>query len=257
MTMSATRHKLAGLIVGRVLIVAGCCLPFWPDAAGGGEHWSAPGDPGVVETGEAGRISDLAGKVEIGRAGGSGREKPVEAGLADRLRAGDELTVPAGGRLEWKAGGNTVITVGPNSRLVLEGTLGIPLPGGAVLSRRSFRLLQGEARIQVRLNLDRPEGVLARLSGADFLLLRGDVSLNASGGWNGAALSGGVEYRPSPGSAILALDAGGVVNASGPGKLSPEEAGMIRERLPFSFELAGFALPPSPARGEGEGLDGP
>jgi hypothetical protein len=154
-------------------------------------------------------------------------------------------------------GQNTIVTIGPGSRLQLEGVRNVADPDGVVMARLEFRLVEGEARIQVRLNQSRPEGVLARLPGVEFLLSRGDLALAASGAWRGVALEGGAELRLRPAASFRPLSAGLAADPAGEAELSLVELEAIRGRLPFSFELTRLALPPYPPAGDGDELDGP
>ena len=206
---------------------------------------------------DCGRVSDISGRVEIRRSTMSDKEPSHRAMPADRLRPGDVVSVPSGGRLEWKSGNNVVVTVGSDAGVRLEGVAMADFPGGISLSRLNFELLRGEARIQVRLNETRPESVLVRSGGNEILLARGDLLANATGQWRIAVLAGGAEWRPHVGMPPRRIGAGRTVDARGERALSASEAAALTERLPFSFELTRLALPPTPFSGDGDEQSGP
>jgi hypothetical protein len=218
------------------------------------DHWIAPGGGSGTD---CGRISDLAGKVEIRHPIMADEDPPVRAGLANRLRPGDIVSVPSGGRLEWKSGRNVVVTVGSDAGVRMEGVTTADFPGGISLNRLNFELLRGEARIQVRLNETRPESVLVRIGGNEILLIRGNLFVKATDQWHATVSDGWAEWRPHAGIPPRRIEAGRKIDVSGDSELSVSEVAELAERLPFSFELIRLALPPTPFLGDGDEQDGP
>ena len=213
------------------------------------DAWIPATDPAIVTNNDCGQIAALSGRPMIRRSFHTGDAEGVAANIADRISSGDELVVPAGSRIEWVTGVNTVAVLGSGGRVRFDGLRTFVNADGKETARLDVTVLAGEARVQVRLNESRPETVLAVLGGAEILVVRGDVELFANGSWRGAVLSGRAAARNRRGAlpgAPFAIDAGTVVDVSGESRLSAGEADAIKLRVPFSFESARAALPPIP-----------
>ncbi len=218
--------------------------------AAGADSWVPSDNMAVTTNNDCGTVSAVIGAPRVRRAFMSERERGLAAGLADRLRGGDEIEVPADGRLEWTSGKNIIAVLGPGARARVEGLRSFVGPGGIKVTRLDVRLLQGELRLQVRLNQDRPEAALVTLEGADALVERGDVALAGGGAWFGAALSDGdIQARLRRGGSVGApfpVPEKMSIGSAGEGRLNDAAMSGIRARLPFSFELTIAALPPIP-----------
>ena len=228
------------------------CLSFLaaPALSNAADHWIPPADPQVVTNNDCGFVSDADGSPVIRRSFHGEGQPGIDARVADRLSSGDELVVPTGSRLEWTSGTNMIVVLGSGSRARLGGLRSFPGPDGRTVTRLDFQLLSGEARVQVRLNDNRPEAVLATLAGAEVLIRRGDVELFADAGWRSVVLTGDAFARVRRGGvagAPFALLPGRAVGLGGEEMLSDTELAAIRRRLPFSFELMNAALPPLPS----------
>ena len=212
--------------------------------------WVAATDPAIVTNNDCGQIAAISGRPMIRRSFHTGDAEGVAANIADRISSGDELVVPAGSRIEWITGVNTVAVLGSGGRVRFDGLRTFVNADGMETARLDVTVLAGEARVQVRLNESKPETVLAVLGGAEILVARGDVELFANGSWRGAVLAGQAAARNRRGAmpgAPFAINAGTIVDVSGESRLSTEETNAIKLRVPFSFESARAALPPIPA----------
>jgi hypothetical protein len=212
--------------------------------------WVAATSPAVVTNNDCGQIVALAGKPLIHRSFQTGATDGIPASIADRISSGDELIAPDASRIEWITGANTVAVLGAGGRVRFDGLRVFTGADGKETSRLDVTLLSGELRVQVRLNENKPESVLAALGGADFLVTRGDVELFAADGWRGAVLSGQASGRLQRGSvpgAPFAVEEGSIVAATGESRMDAGETDAVKSRVPFSFESARAALPPGPA----------
>lgn len=173
----------------------------------------------------------------------------VAAFVAARLNAGDTVEVPTGGRLELFSGNNVAIVLGSGSKARFSGMRAFSVDGSHPVTRLDMRLLAGSARIQVRLNRQRPESVLIVMNGAETLVTRGDVEVSVENGWQASSLAGDAEVRLRRGGvagAPFKLSAALAIGNNGENRIDAEQMAAARERLPFSFELIRAALPPRP-----------
>lgn len=217
--------------------------------AAAADYWVPSSDSAVVTNNDCGVISDVAGSPVIRRPFQSESDPGVAVHVADRITSGDELVVPDGSRLEWISGSNMVLVLGSGGRAKLGGLRTFTAPDGAPVTRLDVTLLSGELRVQVRLNRNRPEAVLAALSGAEVLIRRGDIGLYSGNFWRGVALSGEAFARMRRGGvsgAPFAFVAGSVVGSAGEERMDESDMNDLKRRTPFSFELVGAALPPIP-----------
>lgn len=223
-------------------------LLFCHGLAVGGDFWTHPGDPEVLTNNDCGIITAVHGIPLLRRSFMSGSDAGLEVYIADRIQSGDELVVPEGGRLEWTSGSNMVVVLGPGTKIRLEGLRSFVTGESLPTTRLDMQLLEGELRVQVRLNTHAPEAVLVGLSGADVLVTRGDIGVRNGEVWRAVAIDGEGLARQRRGNTAGAPFAfvGGV---GGDGEDMPSDADLrvIRSRLPFSFEQIRAALPPLPA----------
>ncbi len=245
-------------IAAHILPVLLACLVAPCAPARAGDYWKAAGDAGVVTNNDCGFVSAVVGTPTIKRSFMSANEDGLPAYVADRINSGDTLAVPPGGRVEVTCGKNTILVLGPGSRMRLSGLRGISGQGNAPASRLDVVLEAGELRAQVRLNDERPEAVLAGVNGVDVLVTRGDVEVFSDAAWRAACLNGSAFARVRRGTvagAPFEFAAGSSVSSNGQDKLDSGAANAIRGRLPFSFESLQAALPPRP--GLGSNLEAP
>ncbi|MCL2001047.1 MAG: hypothetical protein FWG74_06395 [Planctomycetes bacterium] len=225
------------------------------------DYWVSSDNQAVTTVNDCGIVSFALGNPRIRRVFMSDREPGDVLGLAVRLRSGDEIEVPVGGRLEWITGKNTIAVLGHDSRVKIEGLRYFTDADGVQVSRLDLRLVKGDIRLQVRFNQNLPEAVMVGLEGADALIVRGDVVLMGGGAWFGATIfGGGVQARLKQGNAAGApftVPERMSISPSGEGKLGDAALFEIMGRLPFSFELTTVALPPLPALGADIEAQGP
>ncbi|MDR1744371.1 MAG: hypothetical protein LBS30_01300 [Planctomycetota bacterium] len=241
--MNAPRRRLPNpcLLVLLALSAAG--------GAGAGDYWVAANDAGVVTNNDCGAVSGVHGKPAIRRSFLAADAAGIPANIADRVSSGDEILAPSGSRLEMIAGSNIILVFGSGARVRMGGLRNFAGAGGLPVARLDLEVLEGEMRLQVRLNEQKPMAALIRLDGSEVLVRRGDVEIAVQGGWRAAVLSGGASARlvrsGVPG-APFAVDELREVGSGGDGELGENEKLAIRARLPFSFETRGAALPPLP-----------
>lgn len=237
--------RFTGLrILSASLLLTLCAL-----GAGAADYWVASTDSSVVTNNDCGFISDVSGSPYIKRPFQAEGEPGVPAHVADRINSGDELIVPDGGRLEWVSGVNMVLVLGSGARARLGGLRSFTGPDGVPVTRLDVTLLSGELRVQVRLNQNHPEAVMAGLSGAEVLVRRGDIGLYSGNFWRGTALMGEAAARMRRGGvtgAPFAFVEGRVVGSAGEEPMSDADVLDLKRRMPFSFELVSAALPPIP-----------
>lgn len=217
-----------------------------------GDYWTNATEPGVATNNDCGVVSDVLGSPVIRRAFMAGDDRGLVAFAADRLNTGDEILVPENGRLEFVSGNNVVIVLGPGARVKFSGLRTFIMKSATPATRLDLHLLAGGARIQARLNRERPESVLIALDGAEMLLTRGDAEVSAEGGWYASALAGSAELRlrrAGVTGAPFTLPQGMGIGNTGEGRLDADETAAVKRRLPFSFETYSAALPPRPAVG--------
>lgn len=198
---------------------------------------------------DCGNISEVSGAPVIRRSFHEKEHVGVTANVADRISSGDELEAPAGSRLEWTTGFNTVVTLAPGTRVRLDGLRSFSDPSGTTAERLDITLLSGELRAQVRLNVERPESVLVAVNGGEVLVTRGDVAVFSGGTWRATVLSDGASARMRRGGVLGApfpIDPGQIAGLGVQEAAEAAELNDIRARLPYSFELARMALPPLP-----------
>lgn len=218
------------------------------------DFWVNAADAAVVTNNDCGFITATHGNAHIRRSFHAADENVAAAHVADRVNSGDELVAPAGGRIEMVSGGNIVLVVGDNARVKLGGLRSFVGPLGNPVTRLDLEVVSGEARIQVRLNEEKPECVLAAMNGADVLIRRGDIVLSSQSGWLASALAGGAMGRVRRGGVIGApfeIGSGRSVSGNGDAPFSETLGNALRGRLPFSFELTSVALPPAPSMSSG------
>lgn len=213
------------------------------------DYWVSPSDSAVVTNNDCGFISDVSGSPVIRRPFQAENDPGVAVHVADRITSGDELVVPEGSRLEWVSGTNMVLVLGSGARAKLGGLRTFTDPDGIPVTRLDVTLFSGELRVQVRLNRNHPEAVLAALSGAEVLIRRGDIGLHSGNFWRGVALSGEAFARMRRGGvsgAPFAFAAGSAVGSSGEERMEESDMDDLKRRTPFSFEQVRAALPPIP-----------
>lgn len=215
------------------------------------DYWVPFSSPGVVTNNDCGFVAAAEGGILVRRSFHSDATDGTRAHVADRLYSGDGLSVPLNGRLEWVSGNNIVVVLGSDARATLGGLRTFTDAGGNKVLRLDLKLIQGECRVQVRLNELRPEAVLVSLGDEiEVLVQRGDVELAAGGSWRVASLSGSVQARIKRGTvtgAPFTIGEGTAVDGTGEKGLDAQELASAQRRLPFSFELVSAALPPLPA----------
>lgn len=214
------------------------------------DYWVGPLDPVVVTNNDCGFVSAVTGTPVIRRSFHVGQDNASAAYVADRIHSGDELSAPISSRLEWISGNNIVIVLGESGLARLGGLRTFSDPDGRRVTRLDVTLVQGEMRVQVRRNDDNPEAVLVTMNGAEVLVTRGDIEMYSNSAWHTAALAGEGAARIRRGGvagAPFVYAAGVLVSGNGQETLAATEAAAIKARLPFSFELARAALPPTPA----------
>ncbi|MCC8180438.1 MAG: hypothetical protein LIP23_05965, partial [Planctomycetes bacterium] len=145
---------------------------------------------------------------------------------------------------------NLVVTVGPLSRVRLNGTRSIGSADGRILSRLDVELLAGSLRVQVRYNMRRPEAIMVAVGNADVVVERGDVMVSDDAEAMVAVVAGEAAVRPDRNdfvSTVSVLDSGAGLGARGPAMLNQAVFDSLRRAIPFSFEKVRAALPPLPA----------
>ncbi len=245
----------AGILLVAVAYFAVGFLPkgeFFSGSAGAVDYWTAASNPAISTNNDCGQVAVVSGKVQIRRSFQSDTDTALPLGLADRIHSGDILEVPAGSRVEWTSGYNLVAVAGGNSRVRFNGLRNFVDSDGKPAMRLDLTLLNGELRVQVRLNLDQPESVLTSLTGSEVLMKRGDVCLVETGQWRCGVLSGEGWGRLIRGTTIgepFTIAAGNLVGTAGNNELTGKDIAAIKARLPFSFELERLAKPPEPSMG--------
>lgn len=217
---------------------------FARDAVLGADNWASAESAGVVTDNDCGFVSAVAGVPLARRSGDTFRLHP-----ADRLSGGDELSASPQGRVELAAGNNTVLVVGPDSGIRLQGIRILRDESGRETQRLDAALLRGGCRLQVRLNTAKPEAAMIATDSCDILLTRGDVAIDVQDGLRVSVLSGEASVRTRRGGATgspLIVPEGSSFGDSGMEAFGGERARAIRDRLPFSFETETAALPPLP-----------
>ncbi len=254
--LAMKRLRITPVFLLTAAIFAAGILPegaFSARYAGAADFWSPANNPGIGTTNDCGVVSFINGGVSIKRSFQTQEEKALHLGLADRIHSGDILETQANGRLEWTSGNNIVVTLGMNSRVRLNGLRTFSDNVGNPSLRLDLTLLSGEMRIQVRLNTDRPEAVLAGLSGTEILVKRGDACLVEGGQWRAALLSGeawGRAVRGGLNGVPFKLEAERLVGSAGENTLTGKDIAGIKTRLPFSFETERLARQPEPSMGD-------
>lgn len=214
--------------------------------------WVNATDAVVITNNDCGFITATHGGATIRRSFHAAGDPGVAAHTADRVNSGDELVAPPGGRIEMVSGGNIVLVAGDNSRVRLNGLRTFTGPLGNNVTRLDLEVVSGEARVQVRLNEEKAECVLAALNGAEVLVRRGDIVLYSQSGWLASSISGEVMGRVKRGAVVGAPFIIGdrrSVGGDGDAALDDSLGNAMRARLPFSFELVSAALPPAPSMG--------
>lgn len=241
-----------GEIMRRIVAVSGLVAILALSLLGGRaaalDYWMPAEYPGVVTDNDCGSVSAVAG-IPLARRGGNSTGETFRLHPADRLSGGDVLTAPPRGRVEMISGNNTILAVGPDSEIRLHGLRTLQDDGGREIRRLDATLIRGGCRMQVRLNTAKPEAALITTDFCDVLVTRGDVAVSVEDGWRVSVLSGEASIRSrragTAGSPVVVL-AGSTVGDVGREELGGEQAMVIRERVPFSFETDTAALPPLP-----------
>lgn len=218
------------------------------------DRWVSADDPAVSSNNDCGHVSDVLGEPLIRRSFQDRDQQGSPVHVADRVSAGDELSAPAGTRLEWTTGSNLIVVMGPGARVRLGGLRSFAEPSGAAATRLDVELLAGDLRVQARRNADVPEYLLVSADGGEILVDWGDVVVSSEGAWRGAVLYGEASARMRRGAvtgAPFPMPEGFVSGFGAQERLAEAAADAMRARLPFSFELARLALPPLPAAGRG------
>lgn len=213
------------------------------------DYWLSASDASVVTNNDCGAVSAVHGEPTIRRSFQTGDDLGAPASVADRINSGDEVIVPFGARLEMTSGANVVAVIGAGSRVRLGGLRGFADSDDREATRLDLEVLEGEMRVQVRLNEEKPMAALVQLNGAEVLVTRGDVEVAIQGGWRTAVLSGAASARlkrSGVAGAPFPIAANRLVGSMGDEPLAAAEADAIRVRIPFSFETRSAALPPLP-----------
>lgn len=230
-------------------MLAAACAMSWTWRAGAADFWFEPGAAGVAAGNDCGNVSSVSGEVRLRRpfvqAGNDG--SPVH--LADRVHAGDAFELGPDGVVEWTTGHNILAVLGAGARATVSGLRTTVFPDGRTGSRLDIEMEKGVARVQVRLNRERPEAVLVRCANVETLILRGDVEFDASAEWSVTVLAGEAEARllhPGSPGAVFAMGATTVLTTDG---LSKRSGAPTSPAVSFSHETIKAALPPRPVSG--------
>lgn len=230
------------------ILLAAIMLPMASVSAA--DFWVGATDASVSTNNDCGFVTATHGGATIRRSFHPAGDSGVTAHIADRVNSGDELVAPPGGRIEIVSGDNIVLVVGDSSRVKLSGLRIFTGPMGNTVTRLDLEVVSGEARIQVRLNEQKPECVLAALNGAEVLVSRGDIVLFSQTGWMATSMAGEAMGRIKRGTVVGAPFVIGdrrSVGGDGDSSLEASLGDAMRARLPFSFEMISAALPPAPA----------
>lgn len=233
----------------QTVFFAVCLFALAASRADGVDYWVSPGDPAVATNNDCGHVTEVSGSPTIRRSFHEKGHAGVAVNVADRLSSGDELEAPAGSRLEWATGFNTVVTLAPGTRVRLDGLRSFSDASGTTVERLDVTLLAGELRAQVRLNVERPESLLVAANGAEVLVTRGDAAVFSGDAWRATALAEGAAARARRGGVLGApfpIEPGQTAGLGVQEAVEAADLKDIRARLPFSFELARLALPPLP-----------
>lgn len=226
-------------------------LVFLSCPAGAADLWVAGTNPAVISANDCGLVTAVSGAARIRRSFQTEKDAGLDANVADRVNAGDELVTDAGGRIEIAGGANNVIVIGQNARLKLNALRTFAGPSGKQVARLDMELLAGQARVQVRLNTAKPEHVFISCGGMEVLASRGDIAVAAGDVWLAAGLAEGEAVgrtrRGQVTGAPFPIEKGRLVTAGGAADLDDAAAAAMKTRLPFSFELTSVALPPMPS----------
>lgn len=213
------------------------------------DHWIEHGAVGVVTNNDCGSVSSVAGDVRLKRSFMQADSDGIPAQVADRVHAGDVFHIAANSGVEWVTGHNTIAALGSDSRAAVAGVRSFADPEGRIVTRLDIVLEQGAARVQVRLNRERPEAVLVRCANAEALVLRGDVEVEATPEWSVRVVSGEAEARvihSGIAGAAFTIGAGAVLTAEG---MAMQQNAVAMRVVPFSYETVKAALPPRPVSG--------
>lgn len=216
---------------------------------GAADHWVEHGAVGVVTNNDCGSVSAVTGEVRLKRSFMQNDSDGISVHIADRVHAGDLFAIAAHGGVEWVTGHNTIAALGPDTRAVVAGVRAFADPDGRTVSRLDVVLEQGAARVQVRLNRERPEAVLVRCANAEALVLRGDVEVETTPEWSIRVVSGEAEARvihSGIAGAAFTIGSGAVLTAEG---MAMQQNAVAMRVVPFSYETVKAALPPRPVSG--------
>lgn len=222
---------------------------FAVPAASAADYWVAANDAAVVTNNDCGAVSAIQGEPTIRRSFHTDDDVGIPATVADRVNTGDVVSVPFGSRLEMVTGSNIVLVFGSGCKVRLGGLRNFADADGLPVTRLDLEVLEGEMRLQVRQNVQKPMAALVQLNGAEVLVRRGDVEVALQGGWQAAVLSGDAMARLRrsgvPGAPFVIAERR-TVGSRGDEPLGEDETLAIRGRVPFSFETRSAALPPLP-----------
>lgn len=244
-TTDPRKHGLAAVLAVLALVFVSSGL------AGAVDFWVAATDAAVATNNDCGYIASVHGAAAIRRSFHNENET-VAAHVADRVNSGDELVAPSGARIEMASGNNVILVVGSGGRARLSGLRSFLDPSGRTVTRLDLDVVSGEVRVQVRLNEQKPDAVLAGLNGADVLVRRGDAVLQSGESWRVSVVAGevrGRNRRSGVTGAPFTLSPMQVAGGNGAENLPEQALRGIVERLPFSFESMRAALPPMPSLG--------
>lgn len=217
--------------------------------AGAADYWVAATDAAVVTNNDCGAVSAIQGEPTIRRSFHAADDAGIPATVADRVNTGDVVSVPFGSRLEMITGSNVVLVFGSGCQVRMGGLRNFVDADGLPVARLDLEVLEGEMRVQVRLNEQKPMAALVQLDGSEVLVRRGDVEIAMQGGWQAAVLSGTAMARLRrsgvPGAPFVIAERR-AVGSRGDEPLVEGEMLAIRGRVPFSFETRSAALPPLP-----------
>lgn len=211
-------------------------------AAGENDFWFSPNSKGVSTPADCGRVERIVGSVLIKRASTSAKSKPEALAMNDRLFAGDELTVPAGGVLEWVCGINIRVLLGGGTRVKIIDRYVLNLPDHHSIDRLDVDLLSGDMRTRCRLNSVNSSAVRIQAKGTAFLVRRGDLVVSVGKSDDAIVLDGEVEViRGADDKVVIAF--GASMNG---GNIPIAAIVSLKERLPFNTDIIRAALQPLP-----------